>query len=261
MRYKIAEDARPQITLLLIATVITIALWFIPYTDYLVYPIRLFVTFVHESGHALAAVLTGSSVQSLTVSPDTSGLVKAYTSSSIATLIFSSAGYLSATAYGVLLLALIRWNFSPRKILFGSGVFVGLMTIVFGFFAPVLNIFSGDISFFEMAFTIFSGALIAAGLIALARYASLKWANFFVGFLAIQCLLNAVFDLKNLFVISTTTNAHNDAMNMAQVTGLPSFVWILLWIGISILMISIGLRVYAVNQKGKQFDLPFEDEA
>jgi hypothetical protein len=120
MKYKIAEDARPQITLLIIATLITIALWFIPFADYLVYPIRLFVTFIHEGGHALAAVLTGGSVQSLTVSPDSSGLVKAYSSSALATLIFSSAGYLSATAYGVLLLVLIRWNVSPRKVLFGS---------------------------------------------------------------------------------------------------------------------------------------------
>lgn len=260
MRYKIAEDARPQITLLLIATVITIALWFIPLADYLVYPIRLFVTFVHEGGHALAAVLTGGSVQSLTVSPDSSGLVRAYSSNALATLIFSSAGYLSAMAYGVLLLALIRWNVSPHKILFGSGVFVALMTVVFGLFLPVVNVLSGDISFFGLLFTVFSGALISAGLIAAARYANLKWANFAVAFLAVQCLLNAVFDLKNLFVIATTTDAHNDAMNMAQVTGLPSFVWIFIWIGISILMISIGLRVYAVSQKGKQYDLPFEDQ-
>lgn len=259
MKYKIAEDARPQITLLLIATIITIALWFIPFADYLVYPIRLFVTFIHEGGHALAAVLTGGSVQSLTVAPDSSGLVKAYSSSAIATLIFSSAGYLSATAYGVLLLVLVRWNVSPRRILFGSGVFVALLTVVFGLFAPVFHIFSGDISLGATAFTIFSGALITGGLIALAKFANLKWANFFVGFLAVQCLLNAVFDLKNLFIISTTTNAHNDAMNMAEVTGLPAPVWILIWIGISILMISIGLRVYAVNQKGKQHDLPFVD--
>lgn len=259
MKYKIAEDARPQLTLLLIATLITIALWFIPFTDYLVYPIRLFVTFIHEGGHALAAVLTGGSVQSLTVAPDSSGLVKAYSSSSVATLIFSSAGYLSATAYGVLLLALIRWNVSPHKILFGSGVFILLLTVVFGFFAPVFHIFSGDISFFGMAFTVFSGALLAAGLVGLAKYANLKWASFAVGFLAVQCLLNAVFDLKNLFIISTMTNSHNDAMNIAEVTGLPSFMWIVIWIGISVLMISAGLRIYAVSQKGKQYDLPFED--
>src|SRR5688500_9945110 len=108
MRYKIAEDVRPQLKLLLVATLITIALWFIPYADYAVYPIRLFVTFIHEGGHALMAVLTGSPVESLTVAPDTSGLVKAYSQSSLATLLFSSAGYLGATAFGVLLLALVR---------------------------------------------------------------------------------------------------------------------------------------------------------
>ncbi len=259
MKYKIAEDARPQLMLLLVATVITIALWFIPFTDYLIYPIRLFVTFIHESGHALAAVLTGGSVQSLTVSPDSSGLVKAYSQNSLATLLFSSAGYLSATAYGVLLLALIRWRVSPHKILFGSGIFIALMTVVFGLLAPVWHIFTADVSFGSVAFTLFSGALLTAGLVAAARYANLKWANFAVCFLAVQCLLNAVFDLKNLFIISATTGAHNDAMNMAQVTGLPAFMWILIWIVISVVMISIGLRVYVASQKGKQYDLPFED--
>jgi len=56
MGYKLAEDAKPQVILLIIATVITIVLWFIPFADYLVYPIRLFVTFIHEASHALIAV-------------------------------------------------------------------------------------------------------------------------------------------------------------------------------------------------------------
>ena len=68
MRHRIAEDAKPQLMLLLIATVITLVLWFLPFADYLVYPIRLFVTFIHErparvgeviateaGGHALLA--------------------------------------------------------------------------------------------------------------------------------------------------------------------------------------------------------------
>ena len=49
MRHRIAEDAKPQLLLLLLATAITVALYFIPLADYLVYPIRLFVTFIHES--------------------------------------------------------------------------------------------------------------------------------------------------------------------------------------------------------------------
>ena len=80
MKYTLAEDARPHAQLLLAATVISIVLWFIPYAEYLVYPFRLFVTLIHESGHALVAFLTGGSVQSLTIAADGSGLV--YSSSS-----------------------------------------------------------------------------------------------------------------------------------------------------------------------------------
>ena len=55
MKYSLAADARPQLKLLLIATVITIALWFLPYIGVVTYPIRLFVTFIHEGSHVLAA--------------------------------------------------------------------------------------------------------------------------------------------------------------------------------------------------------------
>ncbi len=75
MRFQIARDARPQVTTLLFATALSLALWFIPYAEFLAYPFRIFVTFVHEGGHALAAFVTGNAVHSLTVSPDGSGLV------------------------------------------------------------------------------------------------------------------------------------------------------------------------------------------
>jgi hypothetical protein len=88
----LAEDAKPQVLLLLIATALTIALWFVPYAEYLVYPVRLFVTFVHESSHALVAVLTGGSVQSLTISADGSGVVYSMGSGLIGQLLTSSAG-------------------------------------------------------------------------------------------------------------------------------------------------------------------------
>ena len=136
MKYKVAEDAKPQLILLLIATVITIALWFIPYTEYLVYPIRLFVTFIHEGSHALVSLLTGSSVQSLTVSTDGSGMVYSLPSNWFAALLISSAGYLGTTAFGVLLLVLIRRAYSARIVLMGSAIFVGVMTLVFGLLAP-----------------------------------------------------------------------------------------------------------------------------
>lgn len=263
MKYKVAEDAKPQITLLIIATIITIALWFIPFADYLVYPIRLFVTFVHEGSHALAALLTGGSVQSLTIASDGSGAVYSAPSGWFGQILTSSAGYLGATAFGVLLLLLMRRVVSSHKILYGCAAFVAVMTVFFGVLSPVFNIFSLQAAFSSVVFTIISGIALTVGLFALGKYASAKTANFAVAFLAVQCLLNSLLDLKTLFFINAPfvgNDLQTDAANMADATGLPAFVWVFIWIGLSVLMISVGLRVYAVSQKKAQHDLPFEDQ-
>ena len=261
MQYKVAKNAEPQLMLLLIATVVSIALWMIswyfPVFSYLTYPLRLFATFIHEGGHVLATVLTGNSVQSLTVSPDASGEVYSLGEGWFSGLLISSAGYLGTTAFGTGLLAWMRFGLSSRKALYVSAGFVAVMTLIFGFIAPIFNLFA-TVTVGSLAFTIFSGAILAIGLAAIAKFASLKWTNFAVAFIAVQCLLNAVFDLMNVFVISATSNMHTDAANMAAATGLPGIVWVLVWMGVSILMISIGLRIYAVN-KNKASDSVFED--
>lgn len=262
MKYTLAEDAKPQITLLLIATAITIALWFIPFADYLVYPIRLFVTFIHEGSHALVALLTGGSVQSLTIASDGSGVVYSAPSGWFGQVLTSSAGYLGTTAFGVLLLLLIRRVISAHKILLGCAVFVGIMTLFFGVLSPAFHIFSLQVGFSNLLFTIFAGTLLTAGLLALAKYASFRTANFAVAFLAVQCLLNSLSDLTTLFVINAPligSDIQTDAGNMANATGIPSILWVFIWIGISILMISIGLRLYAVSQKSSPSESVFED--
>ena len=251
-------------TLLLVATLISIGLWliskyFFPSLAYLVYPLQLFATFIHEGSHVLATVLTGNSVQSLTVSPDTSGVVWSQSSGWLSQLLISSAGYLGTTAFGTALLVWMRYNFSSRKALYFASGFIGLMTIVFGLLMPLLNVFSLNVTLVSVIFTVFSGAVLTAGLFALARFGTLKWVNFGLAFLAVQCLLNALFSLVDLFFITATTDMHSDAINMYNATGVPSIFWVFLWNGISIAMISVGLRLYAVSQKGKQHDLPFED--
>ncbi len=265
MRYRIAEDARPQLKLLIVATLISIGIWvaswYFPFADYLVYPLQLFATFIHEGSHVLATLMTGGSVQSLTVSPDASGVVWSLTQEGnwIQAFLVSSAGYVGTTVFGVLLLTWFRYGYSSRNALYFSSGFVGIMTLIFGLLAPMWNILSGKFTVLSVAFTVISGLVLTGGLFAVAKYATEKWVNFALAFLAVQCLLNAVFSLKDLFLISATTDAHSDAMNMAQATGIPSLTWVVLWIFISIIVISLGLRVYAVSSQNKQHDLPFED--
>lgn len=262
MRYKLADDARPQVKLLLIATLITVGLWFIPYAEYLVYPIRLFVTFTHESSHALVALLTGGSVQSLTISADGSGVVYSASSSLIGTLLTSSAGYVGTMIFGVVLLYFIRKNFPPQKILFILGAFVGVMTIVFGVVSPIFHFLSLQVPLSTVAFTVIAGTLIAGALMATAMYASPRVANFVVAFLAVQCLMNAISDLKTVLFINSPligSDMHSDASNMAAATGIPGMLWVVIWIGVSIGFLLLGLRMYSSVNAAKPGDSLFAD--
>lgn len=255
VNYQIAENARPQISLLLIATAVSVGIWvvswFVPVAAYVVYPLQLFATFIHESSHALAALVTGNAVMSLTVSPDTSGAVWSQVSG-ISALFISSAGYLGTTAFGTALLAWMRFGWSSRIALYASAGLIAVMTVAFGFLAPFWNLLA-NVTFLSVVFTVFSGAVLAVGLAAVAKFAPLKWANFALAFLAVQCLLNAFFSLKDLFFISAAGTQPTDAANMAMATGIPSLVWVGLWIIISLVMISVGVRLYAVS-KGKKAD-------
>ena len=261
MNYKLADDARPQVTLLLTATLISVALWvvswYMPFVGYIVYPLQLFATFVHEGSHVLATIFTGNTVMNLTVSPDASGVVWSK-SSGFSALLISSAGYLGATAFGTLLLVWMRYGLSSRLGLYLSAGFVGVMTLIFGFLAPFWNLLT-NVTFGSVVFTVLSGVVLTVGLAAIAKFASIKWANFAMAFLAVQCLLNAFFSLKDLFFISTLTNQSSDAANMAAATGIPAFVWVVVWIGISVVMITIGLRMFAAVRGTAPSDSLFED--
>ena len=263
MRFNVAPDARPQVTTLVFATALSILLWFIPFAEYLVYPIRLFVTFIHEGCHVLASLLTNSAIYSLTVAPDTSGAVFAAPDSAVAALIISSAGYVGAAAFGTLLLILIRRAVQARIVLAATAGFITLLTLIFGLALPMWNFTRAELSVFGIAFTVISGLLISGGLFTIARFASRKVAAFFLSFLAVQCLLNALFDLKTVFFMHTpftASHVHTDAANMAAATGIPGFFWVVAWIGVSLVLVSIGLRFYAVSREKKlQQDLPFED--
>ncbi|HKP48357.1 MAG TPA: M50 family metallopeptidase, partial [Pyrinomonadaceae bacterium] len=130
--FGIHREARPQATLLLTAAVLSLLLWFIPFAEILTYPFRLFVTFIHEGGHAIAALLTGNSVESLSIATNASGETYTTQGGVFSQMLVSSAGYVGAMIYGVSLLVLIRKAVAARIVLFGSALLVFLLTVIYG---------------------------------------------------------------------------------------------------------------------------------
>lgn len=249
MKYQLSNDARPQAMTLLLAAILSIALWFIPFAEILSYPFRIFVTFIHEGGHALAALVTGNSVQSLSVAMNGSGETYTTQGGLFSQMLVSSAGYIGAMTYGALLLVLIRRSVAARLVLVGSAAVVFALTTIFGVVKPVVAGTWGSLG--GLPFTLLAGVLISVGLFAVARFASARVATFLVSFLAVQCVLNALLDLKTVFFLSSpfATTVPTDALNMANATGVPAIVWSVVWISLSVLILAVTVRQYVGSRR------------
>jgi hypothetical protein len=264
MKYKLAQDARPQAKTLLIVAAASVALWFIPFAEVLSYPFRIFVTFIHEGGHAIAALLTGNSVQSLSVAMNASGETYTTQGGTFSQMFVSSAGYLSAMSFGALLLVLIRRAVAARIILYGSAGLILFLTTFFGFFKPIFSASWGGLT--GIPFTLFAGMTLSFALFLLGKFTSTRVAMLVVSMIAVQCVLNALLDLKTVFFLSSpfAASVPTDAVNMANATGVPAIIWAALWIALAFGILILALRLY-VSARDRRFDaqkdLPFEEKA
>ncbi len=226
MPSKTRKPDKDSLKFLLGATALTILISNVPLVRVAVYPLRLFVTFIHEGGHALAAWLTFGSVEKLVIFANASG--ETYTRGGLPILI-ASAGYLASTAYGAGLLALLHDGSRAKAVLTTTAALILVLT----------GLFARD------PFSLFIGIALTVILIWIAIAASARWAHFFLSFLAVQCCLNAFYDLRTLFLLSTTTDVHSDAVNMQQMTMIPAVFWALLWIALSVVALVFALKIYA----------------
>ncbi len=224
---------RVGLNTLLLACAITVLLWYVPLASLALYPLRLFVTFIHEGCHALVALLTGGQVTQIIINPDGSGLT--WTRGGVEALVVM-AGYVGATAYGAGLLALGRQSGAARIALMVSALIVGLLCLIF-----VRDLFG-----------FVWGIGIAAGLGIAARRLSTRGAEITVMFLGVQCTVNALYDLRTLIGLSAGFGGQvSDAVLMSQIIPLPPLFWAVLWSGLSLGILGLALRPYSKARKAQ----------
>ncbi|HXG94487.1 MAG TPA: M50 family metallopeptidase [Blastocatellia bacterium] len=221
------SEVKQSLRLLVLASLAALALWFIPLADRLTYPIRLFVTFIHETGHALAALATFGGVNRIAIEWSGSGVTETNGGWG---LMISSAGYLATTIYGASLLLLLRRKRNVRLAAIGTGALLLLITVFF----------AGN----GLAWA--TGLAFGAGCLLLAVKVPARLAHFLMSFLAVQCLLNAFYDLRTLLYLSVSGGAATDAQNMARATNdfIPAIVWAIGWSALSVLILAATLAVY-----------------
>lgn len=189
-----------------------------PWGPTLLYPFKLFTTWVHESSHALMTLLVGGRVTAVTIEPNTSGLTHGLVPASrIARGLVASAGYLGAALVGCLLMAATRVERRARTILYGVGAFM-LLTVAMW----MRNVF---------------GAVVVLvwglALVTMARRRMANALRFLLSLLAVQVALNSVYDIRVLFMV----DGPSDAATMARLFLLPAWFWAATWMLMSVAML------------------------
>ena len=196
----------------------------------MLYPLKIFVVFMHEVSHGLAAYLTGGSIVEIEINPQQGG--HALTKGGNRFLILT-AGYLGSLIWGgIILLMAARTHFDKAiSVLIG----IGMIGITIGF---------GSDTFTYLFGVGFGIALIASGLF-LPEVAN-DWILRVIG---ITSCLYAILDIKS--DILDRSHLRSDARMLAELTGLPTIFWGILWI-----VLAIGLTIWFLYIAGKPSDSP-----
>jgi Peptidase M50B-like len=201
-----------------------------PWAPILLYPFKLFTTWVHECAHALMTVFVGGRVISITIQSDTNAVTQSLVPAGrLAGGLVASAGYLGAAVVGCLLMAATRVEKWAHVILLCLGAFMLFTAVVW-----MRNLF-GFI------------AVLAWGvaLIALARRGIGNGPRFLLSLMAIQVALNSVYDIRVLFMIDRAS----DATTMARLFLLPSWMWATAWMLLSVAM--LGTTVWMTRGRSR----------
>lgn len=201
-----------------------IALWQVPVLGFVVYPFRLFGTFIHELSHGLAAIVTGGEFLRFRVETDLSGVAQ---SAGGWRFVIASAGYVGSAVFGGVLIALHARGMTARWLLIGLGFVFALLCLMF-----LRNLF---------------GVAAAMGLTAALLLAGWKLPrdgqDVLVDILALQLILDGYSSLWTVFRLSGRVDVQTDAHSMAAMSGLPAPVWAVLWTLLSTAVLLISLKI------------------
>lgn len=211
---------RHGILLPLAIGVAALLLWRTP----LVFPVKVFVVFLHEASHGIAAVLTGGSVDHLELTANEGGLCVTRGGWRFAIL---SAGYVGSLVWGALLLVAASRTHLDRAILGAVSVATALVTILY-----VRTLFGFAYGILAALLT----ALVAWRLPASASDLVLR----VIG--TVSCLY-VVEDIAADLVVRSVPGS--DAHALGELTWIPGRVWGVLWIAVSLAVIAGALSVAA----------------
>jgi hypothetical protein len=227
MSLKRYKPLRQDQSALIWASVATLLCWVVPIVKWVALPLEYLNAHTHEMCHALVAMATGGQVINIQVFADGSGVTPVLEPSRSGEALVAAAGYLGASIIGILLILFSRNAKGARNSL---RILAGALTL-----SMILWV-RGD------AVGIISGIVWIAILFGLTYVKSEKAVLFGAVFVGVQQCLHSVIALFTLMQIAMFTERQNDAVLMAQATGLPAGLWAAGWALFSIGLMAITAR-------------------
>jgi len=181
----------------------------------IMYPLRLFVTFLHEFGHAFGALITGGDVLGFVVNEDGSGVTT--TRGGVRSIVIMG-GYIGSAIFGNLL-----FYIGARKERFAQATLYSISILM------IIIAFVWFSSLFTTGFLI----LFAIGLSLLARFTNLD--QVILMFLGLSTILYIIQDFN--IGPSSDLAAYADLFVI-----IPASVWMYIWLIIVVVLFAIGLK-------------------
>jgi Peptidase M50B-like len=223
-----------RLLLLLLFVGMGVAFWDSP----VLWPLKLLVVMMHESGHALAALLVGGSVDRVVITAGEAGECLSRLPPSVpGQILVFSAGYLGSTLAAALLLV-CTLRFRMRR---------SVLVLACGWLVAMGAMYAGD--GFTLAFCV-ATALALALAARLLPDGAVEVLNLF---LAAFSGLYALIDLRD-DLWDSAVRTQSDAALLANLTWVPALAWAVLWTLASVLLLT-AFVLWSVRG-GRSPDLP-----
>lgn len=233
-------DDRLELRTVALALLASLLLWNLPFGGLVLYPFKLFATWLHELSHGIAMVATGAGLDCVVIYRDTSGLAYPRTLvTPTGTAVIAGAGYMGTALWGAVLLVVTPTGRAARVALLVLAALLGVSAVT------VIAIDGED------AFGPWSVGVMAVVVAALALVLPDRWRRAVAHFVAAQACVNALLDIRVLLrpaqVVGGQLTGRSDAHSMALATfGTAApwavWTWAAVWLGWSLIVLYVALR-------------------
>jgi hypothetical protein len=189
---------------------------------------RVVNTMIHETGHALMALFSSGSVLRVEYFSNTEGNALTKSSGRLGSILVSLAGYPFSSAMGLLFFYLIHSGWEVVVLYIVAGLaFINLLFFVrnrYGIFWLITFLLvTGSVLYFQQEFLLFA----------------------FPVFIAMIVMVDSLLSAVHLLLISLhTPKKAGDAKNLKKFTGIPAFVWALLFMAFASYTVYLSVSLF-----------------